>query len=336
MRFVYVNSTLRARERLQPGGALSPLHYWGYFPQPDDAVLGHRLNRVEITLRARLGGIDPSVFLHTCRHLARGATGIYLVTQPDLWQALPLLRKMFPTRRFVTWAWMDWEVDRHLHELRVCDHVLCLTEGAKRRLDELDLGAQSSLAIWGAPPAYYALENTVETDTDVLIAGLVSRDVALMRSALGRRRFTALISEQSFQKLGFDRAGDEGVAVARFDTRAAIITAFRRARVSWIPLLREDPYPSGYTNLVESLLCGTAVVIGDTSGIPQRVLSLPGVFRYRVGSVEDFVGRTEEAIAWMNRAGSRDAVISAATPVLDGAGLARTIRVKLGIEQGTS
>jgi hypothetical protein len=334
MSIVYVNSTLRHRESfLRMGQPISPLHYWGYKPRAVDVSLQHRLNRVEITLRAKLGGIDPDLFLRTCWHLARGARGVYLVTQPDLWQLLPFLRKTFPSRRLVTWAWMDWEVDRHFARLRVCDHVLCLTVGAKRRLDELGFGARSSLAIWGTDPSYYKVAQPVVTDTDVVIAGLVSRDVPLMKEVLATRRYSVRVAERAYRELHLETECGVDIQVASFDTGEAMATAFRQSRVAWIPLLPADRYPSGYTNLVESLLCGTAVVIGDTSTIPEEVLSLPGVFRYRTGSRPDFARRTDDAIAFMRRAGARAAVEAAAAKRLDGAALVQTVCQQLGLNR---
>lgn len=332
MSIVYVNSTLRARAAMRRDGLVSPIHYWGYRPTADDVVLGHRLNRVEITLRARLAGVDPSILVRTGWHLWRGAGGLYLVTQPDLWRALPFLRRRFPSRRLVTWAWMDWEVDRHFDGLQACDHVLCLTEGAKRRLDARGLGARSSLAIWGCEPAHYRLSAPVTVDTDVLIAGLTARDVDLIKRTLALGRFTAFLASGSRSALGLDGRVGPAVTAAKIETEHDLVTAFHRCRVTWIPLQADDRYPSGYTNLIESLLCGTAVVIADSSSIPASVLSLPGVFRYRTGSVDDFTRRTDEALAFMRADGARAGVAATAAKHLDGAALARTIREQLQVE----
>jgi len=333
MSVVCINSTVPVRRRMRSDGVISPLHHWGYAPRSSDAPLAHRVNRVEITLRAKLGGLDPNVLLATWWRLARGATGVYAVTQPDIWQALPLLRRLFPNRRFVTWAWMDWEVDRHLTALRACDHVLCLTPGAKRRLDAAGMNERASLAIWGCAPEHYRRNEEVRADTDVFIAGLTSRDTRLLAEGIALRRQTVLLAETTRTALGFPENCGEHVSAVNIRTETALIAAYRRCRVTWIPLRHNDPYPSGYTNLIESLLCGTAVVMGDTSPIPSEVLSLPGVFRYRTGSLEDFMRRTDEALAFMRDPAARGTIGEAAAKMLNGAALARMIREQLGVER---
>jgi hypothetical protein len=55
--------------------------------------------------------------------------------------------------------------------------------------------------------------------------------------------------------------------------------------------------PSGYTNAVEALLAGTAVVISDSSLLPEAILSLPGVYRYQAGSAESLIQVTKAALA---------------------------------------
>jgi hypothetical protein len=90
---VCINSTVPFRKGMRRDGSMSPIHNWGYRPGAQDVLLAHRINRAEITLRARIGGLDPRVLLQTLWHLWRGAAGVYAVTQPDIWQALPLLRR---------------------------------------------------------------------------------------------------------------------------------------------------------------------------------------------------------------------------------------------------
>lgn len=320
---------------MQPGGGVSPLHYWGYIPRLDDVMLAHRLNRVEIKLRAWLGGLDPTVFGRTWWHLTRGAGAIYAVTQPDVWQALPWLRRRFPACRIVTWAWMGWEVDRHLKRLRACDHVLCLTDSAKRRMDECGLAERASLAIWGCDPAHYRVGRTVSCDTDIFIGGLTARDSELMRQAIASQRWRVCLTRESHEALGWTEGVGKRGRVVDISTEQELVTAYHRCAVTWIPLKAGDPYPSGYTNLIESLLCGTAVVIGDSSSIPRSVLTLPGVFRYRTGALADFVARTDEAIAFMRAPETREAIATAAAERLNGRELGRTVRRELGLDAQT-
>jgi GT2 family glycosyltransferase len=328
---VCVNSTVPFRRALYRFGRISPVHDWGYEPRPGDVLLAHRLNRFEIALRARLGGVDPAVLAKTGWHLARGASGVYAVTQPDLLRALPLLRRVFPRRRFVTWVWMDWEVDRNLRFLRACDHVLCLSRGAKDRLDAAGLGDRSSMQVWGCPPENYRLASAPPADTDVLLAGWTSRDAALLGGALALGRFSVLTSRTSLARTGIAPGQGSAVEVCDFDTEDSLVAAYHRCGVSWIPLVPGDPYLSGYTNLIESLHCGTAVVIAESSNIPEEVLSLPGVFRYRTGVLEDFVRRTEDALAFSRRKGAREAIAAAASRVLDGARLRDAVRREMGL-----
>lgn len=323
MSIVYVNSTLPFRQRIQRAGTVSPLHTWGYSLRAGDVLLAHRMNRVEITLRHKLGGLDLTLLLRTCWHLARGATGVYLVTQPDLWQALPFLRRCFGRRRFVTWAWMDWEVERHQERLRVCDHVFCLTEGAKRRCDELGMEGRASLAIWGGDPACFRRPATNDDELDVLVAGLASRDTVLLAQAFRLGRCSIGVTRESKAALARGLVGVDLHGVA--DVGDDLVAAMHRCRVAWIPLKRVDPYPTGYTNLIESLLCGTAVLIADSSTIPECVLSLPGVFRYRAESLDDFVARNDDALAYARLPGARERIATAAAVVLNGRELAAAI-----------
>ncbi len=331
MSIVVVNSTLAPALLNKNDSDFGPLHFWGYRPRREDVFLTHRLNRVGITLRAKLGGLDPIIFLRTCWHLMRGARGVYLVTQPDLWQALPLLRRMFPQRRFVTWAWMDWEVDRHLSQLRACDHVLCLTEGAKCRLDAAGLEARSSLAIWGGDPGHYRDTRCTPADTDVLVCGRTGRDAALAAEVISLGRYSIKMSRGAAMPAGFRSDLPPRVAMIDLNSENAMVAAYHQCRVSWIPLLAGDRYPSGYTNLVESLLCGTATVIGDTSRIPEQALSLPGVFRYRTGSREDFIRKTDDALAFAQNEGGREKIARAAGRLLNGEALAQTVHRAFGL-----
>src|SRR6266700_181136 len=127
MGIVVVNSTVAARLAMWKDEQISPIHYWGYCPREEDTLLRHGLNRYEIVLRHRLcGGTDPRVLARTFWELARGAQGVYCVTQPDLLRAVALLKRIFPKRPFATWVWTAREAQQNAHCLRFCDHVFSL------------------------------------------------------------------------------------------------------------------------------------------------------------------------------------------------------------------
>ena len=333
---VCINSTVPVRRRMRHDGRITPLHYWGYAPGPNDVLLAHRINRVEITLRYKLGGLDPDVLLRTCWHLARGAAGVFVVTQPDIWQALPLLRRLFPRQRLVCWVWMDWEVDRYLNRLRVCDHVICATEGAKTRLDAAGMANRASFEIWGCDPQHYRLSLALPVDRDVIMVGLTNRDEAIMNAAIALNRYSIRATIATVKAIGAVTGNDARIEVMRIETETDLVTAFHRSRVTWIPLKADEPYLSGITNVIESLLCGTAVVIGDTSRISEEVLRLPGVFRYRTGSLADFVRATDAALEYMRQSEARSDIAKAASQVLNGIRLGQTIRRSLGFAESTS
>ncbi|MBX3736147.1 MAG: hypothetical protein KF715_05620 [Candidatus Didemnitutus sp.] len=324
MSIVYVNSTLRARRAMSNDGSTSPLHYWGYAPHPGDALLMHRLNRWEIHLRHRLGGLDPSILAATLWRLGRNATGTYVVSQPDLWQVFPLLKELFPRRPLATWVWMDWEVDLQFDRLRTCDHVFCLTPGAKQRLDERGMSARSSFVLWGCDPAYYRATAPVPAEADVIISGMSQRDTALARAALDTARYRVLLTPVTAQIVGRPEAATP------IGNDPELRRAYHRSRVCWILLRAEDRYPSGLTNLIESLLCGTAVVIADRTLIPEPYLTLPGVFRYRTGDLTNLLARTDEALAWTREPRARSAIAAAAAERLSGQELSAAIARTLG------
>jgi glycosyltransferase involved in cell wall biosynthesis len=331
MSIVCVNSTIPVRRKMRRDGHISPLHYWGYQPTATDVLLAHRINRVEITLRYRLGGIDPWTLARTYWYLARGARGLFLATQPDLWQALPWLKRRFPDRRFVAWVWTDWEVDRYLARLRPCDHVLCLTPGAKQRLDAAGMADRSSYVIWGCDPTHYRALPDMTTDTDVLIAGLTNRDTALLRHGLGLRRFSALVTRETIRVLALSAADQAGCRVTSIETEEDMCRAYQRCRVTWIPIPVDDPYLSGVTNLIESLLCGTAVIMADRTRIPPDYLHLRGVFLYRTGDANDFIRATDEALAYMRTPSARESIRQTAAENLNGIALQATARQALGL-----
>ena len=131
---------------------------------------------------------------------------------------------------------------------------------------------------------------------------------------------------RAFARRAGNTATPAPFSVERPAAHAEVIDLFRRSGVSWIPLLPGDDYPTGYTNLAESLLAGTPVVISESSVLPSRVLALPGVYRYRTGDAPDFIAKTREALAARTaQPGMREAIRTAAAALLDGRALRERI-----------
>ena len=338
MSVVYVNSTLPTRRAMSADGACSPVHFWGYAPGPGDRVRAHRVNRWEIHLRARLGGFDPALAAAVCGDLLRrDRRALYLVTQPDLRTAIPFLARVFRGLRVVTWAWTGREAREQFGRLQRCAHVLCLTEAAHEELRRLGMPPERcSVALWGADPAFYArpAATSVAHSRDVLFFGLIDRDVDLVRAAAVRADFG----------LGAPAATLEALRVAGMPrvetlptpaTAGALVDLIHAARVAWVPLKPPpDGDPTGYTNVIEALLCGTAVVLADCSTIPGPVRGLPGVYHYRTGDADSLLATTRRALADIAAEGEgtfRARIRAAAIPTLDGRALAATIRRALGL-----
>lgn len=324
MRSVVVNSTVRAyRSRISESGEeISPLHYWGYEPQANDYLLGHRQTRFEILLRHYItGGVDPCVFLKTIFGLVRGSRALYLVTQPDLIKTLPLLRRLFPRIAIITWVWTAREAIQWNRYLMHCSHILALTEPAKYQLSLLGLGERSSLAIWGCDPHYYTQgyshESQQQVTTEAIFIGLTKRDLELVRCAALDGRFQVRVGQKSFSLLG----ALPNTVICNLNSRKGLLDALYGSNVSLIPLLPGEPDPAGYTNLVESLLCGTAVVIADSSTIPEVVLSLPGVYRYRTSDPSSFLDTLALAVRESAVDGRRIHIRTCAAGLLNGSRL---------------
>lgn len=339
MGIIYVNSTLGVRRAMSADGKCSPVHCWGYQPGAEDRVHGHRINRWEIHLRARLGGLDPTVCAAVTRDLLLGGRRqLYLVTQPDGWALLPLWRRLFPDLRAVTWVWTPSEARTQLRRLRACTHVLCLTEGARAELVALGFPPERcSVEFWGADPAFYARPSAPAPGHDVLFFGLIGRDVTTVRAASRAADFTVAAPAATLEAL---KTGvcPEIKHLPTPATAKALVDLIHTARVAWIPLLANNGEdPTGYTNLIESLLCGTAVVLSDNSTIPSTVLTLPGVYLYRTGDAEDLRSVTRRALDDISAEGDanfRRRVRDAAAPVLDARRLGQTIRRALGLIPG--
>jgi hypothetical protein len=320
-RVVYVNSTLAAQIGSVANGEVSPIHHWGLHCRAGDALLCHRLNRYEVVLRSHLRGLDAGLLVSTLYSLAVGYRRMYLVSVPDLISALPLLKRLFPSLKIVTWAWLGRDVTAHLQQLRVCEHVFCLTEGALEEMHRVGLGHRASLELFGADPAYYGMGSRDEREFDVALLGQTLRDLALAANAAAQGGFAMATTQRVMQSLEPHLArSTPGTRphVLRADNHGQVVELFRRSRVSWIPLQMGDMNPTGYTNLVESLLCGTPALIGNSSTIPAQVLTLPGVYRYQTGNVDDLVQRTHEALQATTTVGYRERVQASAAALLGG------------------
>jgi hypothetical protein len=327
---ICVNSTLAGQAEFVRHGDISPIHGWGFRRAAGDAVLCHRLNRYEVVFRARMCGLDLRVLGAVLWRLLRGYRSVYLVTPPDLLVALPLLRRLFPRMRAVTWAWTEDDVMKHRARLTRCAHVFCLTEGALRGMQAEGIGDRASLEIWGADPDYYACApaGALQPWCDVALLGQTLRDMDLAAAAIARGGLSVGVTARVAPALRAALRGDAATArivVKDAATHREVVEMFHRSRVTWIPLRAGDRTPSGYTNLAESLLCGTPAVIADSSILPQQVLALPGVFRYRVGDVASFLDCTRAAIDAGQRSGYRAGVRDAAVGLLDGRALRRRV-----------
>ena len=323
-KIIYINSTLPARKQMSTDFDVSPLHNWGYMPRRGDSVLANRSNRLEIVTRAKLHGLDVFLLLSTILLLLTGRQGLYVVTQPDLRLAFPIIRKLFPTIPIVSWVWTAEEARKwHVH-YKHCTQVLCLTEPARRELIRAGLkDSQCTFALWGVDPTVYS---SIPCDVplyDVLFFGITGRDINLTRKAINLSCHHFAISDRAATMLQIDE-GQRISVLRNLSGHQAIVKMITSSRVVWIPLL-DQPDPAGFTNLVESLLCGTSVVINDTSTIPSDALSLPGVFKYQVGNVESLLDATKSAIRASYSKGYRQRVRDAAVAKLNGNALKEII-----------
>jgi hypothetical protein len=328
MRTIYVNSTVAAREAMCEHGGISPLHYWGYLPQTGDCSLAHRFNRYEIVLRSRLRGLDLSLLIQTIFLMAGGRRSLYLVTQPDLLVAVPFLRRCFPKAPIITWAWTDEEARKWFKQYSYCSHVLCLTEPAREELLRLGLPeSRCSFHLWGTDPAFYQRAEVGPVANAVLFCGLAGRDVEIVRKALIRAPFTMTVAPLSAAVLQLD----PGTNVRILHDQAsyeAVVDMLHSSRIVWIPLL-PGADPTGFTNLVEALLCGTGVVIDDSSTIPKGALTLPGVYLYRHGDADSLVEVTNQALIAARSNDFRPRVREAAAAALNGRSLHKMIEAVL-------
>lgn len=271
---IYVNSTLPAEQQNQGTQDVPPIHYWSYRPTANDLLVHHRSNRYEIRLRALLKSWDPVVFVKVFRALKKHQACMYLVTQPDLIGALPLLASKYSNRKFVTWTWMPSEVKKWNRALGACTHVLCLTEPALAAMKVAHPSVNSSLGYWEIEADYYRsrLKSTA-VDVDVALVGRTRRDLDGVKGLLSDRAYSvgasARTSAQYEGSLQIDKSDDDVVGL--LGASAATLIYFRGPT--------EEPL--GYTNLVEALASGCAVAIPEDSTIPKQVLALPGIFCFK-------------------------------------------------------
>lgn len=329
---IYINSTLCAQQTMAVDKQISPIHNWGYFPETQDKLYCHRINRSEILLRYYLGGVDLYIFTKVLINLITGYKSIYLVTQPDLIKVLPLIRRLFPKVKILTWAWNSNEVLSFQSSLKVCDHVFCLTEAALEELKVLGLGYKSSLQIWGVDPNYYIAEKNEPRQYDVCLIGLTNRDFRTAISASEKLEFkigTTRMTLEFLSRFVDTNLLKDYVQIIDAKTHQQVLNLLRSSNVAWILLVPEDPQPTGYTNLVEALLCGTAVVIADSSTIPTEVLSLPGVYLYKVGCVDSLIEQTKRAKIDTENENFRRKIQNVAARVLNAVKLRENIRAVL-------
>jgi hypothetical protein len=333
MGIVVINSTVAARREMWTDGQMSPIHYWGYVPGPADTLLCTRQNRYEIVFRHRVcKGTDPRVLLQTIWRLKRGALGVYVVTQPDLMRAIPLVKRLFPSKPVATWIWTPHEARANARYLKASDHVFSLTNTGVDELRKLGMNGRCSLGLWGCDPGFYQLEEKSRPVIahDLLFFGLVCRDVELVRRLAGTGEFTIATAKRSVAAIG------AGLGLKEFeaDSKAGLLRAIHSAHASLVPLLPGDPEPTGFTNVIESLLCGTSVVIADCSIIPEEALGLPGVHRFRAGDLDSFRSVCRQAVIENQQPGRRDEIRRRAAAVLDGSKLNAEIRRVMGLPEG--
>lgn len=333
MGIVVVNSTVNARRKMATDGAICPIHYWGYQHGGSDTLIGHRFNRWEIVLRSKIGGLDPRVVLQTVRALRSGAIGTYCVTQPDLLRAVPLLKRWFPHKPVVTWVWTREEAHGWFKLLKHADLILSLTDDALIALDQLGLATKSALGMWGAPPGFFDQSATGSDPAhDVMFFGLANRDTALVRELAHGREFSILTTRKAEPHLDLASIPGHRVTVSSADKDREMVAAIHTARVALIPLKPGDLYPTGMTNLVEALLCGTSVVIPAASLIPAAALGLPGVQRYVAGDLQSFVAAIRAAVDDNRKPDRRSEIRRAAAKILNGAELNRRICSAFGMQ----
>jgi hypothetical protein len=323
---IYINSIIAAEQSFSKDGSISPIHYWGYVPDSKDKFYGTSQKRFDIILRSYIsGGLDYGLLTKVFFDLIAGYDSIYLITMPDLLKTIPFIKRFFPNSRIVTWAWIADEVIENHCAYELCDHIFCLTEPALNKFQEMGLGSRASLQIWGVDPSYYNYSfSSIQSEFDICLLGRVGRDMQIVTEVIQKYPFKIATTELvgNFVDISHLRGT---VSVINARTHQQVVELIHKSRIAWIPLPAGNPHPTGYTNLIESLLSGTAVVIADSSTIPSSVLSLPGVYLYKTGCIESLIEKTNKALEDSQKDGFRQCIQKTASQVLNGVKLAESI-----------
>ncbi|HYF50918.1 MAG TPA: glycosyltransferase family A protein [Planctomycetota bacterium] len=314
---LYVNSTVRS-ENAMSAGEISPFHWWGYRPHEDDCMLSHGPGAMGFLLRRQLGGVDPQLAAQTVAAVLDGYTRIYLVTQPDLLGLIPGLKKWKPNLKVITWVWHEAELKRHFAEFSRCNWLLCLTEGAYEACQRAGFGGRSSLELLGADPKYFERPDT-PARFDVAVIGRTCRDVDLLRKMAVDREFSICTTAVA------QKSRIEGVVAVKAMSHREVVDLLAQVLVSWVLIRKDDKWPTGYTNTVEALLTGTAVVVSDAASFPSEVLRLPGVYKYKAGNAESLTEATRAALRDARQNGFRSYVREQAQRCLNGVALQQTV-----------
>jgi len=329
MSVIYINSTLQPKTPHPSGDELSPLHYWGYEPRPGDIRIRHRWNRYEIKLRYWCGGLDLWIFLRVFFLLLGGRRRIYLVTQPDLIQAVPFLCRIFPDLKVVSWAWTAEEVRRWKPGLSCCRKVFCLSDAALQEMEKQGLGNLATIGIWGADPDFYSGEFKGGEGEGVFFFGVANRDLDTLQRAIQQAPFPLCLTKRaaaSLKKLPPEKMKMVGSTA----TARELVGELWKMRVVIVPLHPGDLYPTGFTNVTEGSLCGCAVVLADCSAIPSEALRGPGIFFYEAGNPQSLLQTIEKALRASREEGFRQRVREWAEKNLNGQKLEKDIIQSLG------
>jgi len=326
---VYVNSTLGPWKELYHAGEFSPLHFWGYKPEPDDTVLQIKQDRLSIKLRSYIHGFDFAVAWKTYKSLRRGARAIYLVTTPDLLSGLPFLRKRYPGVPILTWAWTEQNVLKQWRVLSKLEHTFCLTEGAKAVFDARNATDKASFHLWGADPTLFRRKETHPQQFDLNFLGLSRRDVSLVNRLLSCDSYRMLTTARVAQSLDASTSTNPQITVKSLGNFSELCSALHQSSASLIPIHANDNQPSGYTNLVESLLCGTPVITARESLMPRAALTAQGVYLYQAGDLESLRKTVREAVLFGQNQENRKAIAEAASKLFNGESLRQAIQSHL-------
>lgn len=323
-RIICVNSTLPTRDQLTSDGQSGGFHEWGLRPKTGDVIYAHDLTRFGVVGRSKISGLDIPILFKVLVQLVKGGKSLYLVTQPDLMIALPFLRRLFRSTPMITWAWSKEEVEENARSLAACSHVFCLTQGAVDEMNKRGLGEKASLQLMGGNPSYYQNVGQGEKQYDISFLGLTKRDVAVAEQAAKQAGYS-IVSTKTAMKRVPGALADVNLTVADPGTHRDMLAVHRQAKVGWIPLRPGEVEPAGYTNLVESLLTGVPIVISDSSILPEEILTLPGVYRYKAGSAGSLVEQTNAAMAYGEDAANREKIQAVSAQVLNGVALRENV-----------